>query len=124
MGITYLFYYKIEIIAYVTVSMTCIDSREAPDSDILKWFEKKKPPAMLIGQLGVDNKWRRKGIGSYICDWCYGLALEISNEVGCRYLTLHTEKELIQFYEKNGFKTKKPSRKSPVMVRRIINITQ
>jgi GNAT superfamily N-acetyltransferase len=123
MGITYLFFYKTEVIAYVTVSMTCIDSREAPDTDTLKWFEKKKPPAMLIGQLGVDNKWRKKGIGSYLCDWCYGLALEISNEVGCRYLTLHTEKELIQFYEKNGFKTMKPNRKSPVMVRRIINVT-
>ncbi|MCW4014262.1 MAG: GNAT family N-acetyltransferase [Candidatus Bathyarchaeota archaeon] len=122
MGTTYLFYYNNQIIAYVTVSMTCIDSRDAPDRDILDWFEKKKPPAMLVGQLGVDNKWRGRGIGSFLCDWCYGLAAEFSEEIGCRYVTLHTEKELISFYERNGFNTMKPNKKSPVMVRKIVDI--
>lgn len=122
MGITYLFYYYDDVVAYATVSMTCIDNKDAPDRETLELFEKKKPPAMLIGQLGVDNKWRKKGIGSYLCDWCYGLASMFSEEVGCRYLTLHTEKELILFYEKNGFKTMKPDKKSPIMVRRIINL--
>jgi hypothetical protein len=48
MGLTYLFYCNNHIIAYVTVSMNCIDSRDAPDRDVLDWFEKKSPPAMSL----------------------------------------------------------------------------
>ena len=31
-------------------------------------------PAMLLGQLGVDKKYRGKRIGSDICNFCLGLA--------------------------------------------------
>ncbi len=64
-------------------------------------------PSLLIGRLGVDNNWRKKGIGSYICDWCVGLAMEFSNRLGCRYVILETLEENFEFYKKCGFKKAK-----------------
>lgn len=121
MGVTYIFYFNSNIVGFVTISMTNIDGKETPDNSSLEFFGLKKPPAMLIGQLGVHNKVRFRGLGSLLCDWCEGKAIALSDQIGCRYLVLHTEQELIPFYEKNGFETKKPNKKSPVMVKKIPN---
>jgi len=124
MGVTHLFFYKDEIVGFVTLSMTYIEGKEAPDEGDLAYFGNKKPPSMLIGQLGVDNIVRRRGLGRLLCDWCEGIAIELNKKVGCRYLVLHTERELIQFYEKCGFITKKPNKKSPLMVKKILSLSE
>jgi len=124
MGKTYLFFYGEEIVGFTTISMTHIEQKEAPDSDDLEYFGRKKPPAMLIGQLGVHNRLRGRELGGWLCSWCEGKAIELSGEVGCRYVALHTEQELIPFYEKNGFETTKPNKKSPIMVKKIPNLSK
>lgn len=60
-------------------------------------------PGLLIGRLAVDNDKRRKGIGKYICDWCLGLAIELSDKIGCRYIILETTREKAGFYTKCNF---------------------
>ena len=60
-------------------------------------------PSLLIGRLGVENRFRRKGVGSYICKWCIGLAIELSNQIGCRYVVLETSKSKMDFYSKCNF---------------------
>jgi GNAT superfamily N-acetyltransferase len=119
MGVTHLFFYTDEIVGFVTLSMTYIEGKDAPDPQSLAYFGNKKPPSMLIGQIGVDNKCRKRGLGRVLCQWCEGLAIKLNDKVGCRYLVLHTEKELIGFYEKCGFITKKPNKDSPLMVKKV-----
>jgi hypothetical protein len=51
----------------------------------------------------VENNWRRLNIGSYIADWSTGLALEKSEEIGCRYIILETRENKVDFYGKCGF---------------------
>ena len=63
----------------------------------------KTYPSLLIGRVGVDNNERKKGIGKYICDWCLGLAMKLSNEVGCRYIILETTEKMVKFYKKCNF---------------------
>ena len=63
----------------------------------------KTYPSLLIGRLGVDNNQRRKGVGKYICNWCLGLAMKLSNDVGCRYIILETTEKMIKFYMKCNF---------------------
>ncbi len=60
-------------------------------------------PSLLIGRLAVDNSQRVKGFGKYICDWCLGLAIKLSNEIGCRYVILETTRERTEFYKKCNF---------------------
>jgi len=119
MGVTHLFFHGDDVVGFVTLSMTHIEGKDAPDPEGLAYFGSKKPPSLLIGQLGVDNRYRRRGLGRLLCYWCEGLAIELNEKVGCRYLVLHTEKELIRFYERCGFLTKKPEKKSPIMVKKI-----
>jgi len=87
-GITYLFYYE-EISA---------KRLEEPENIRLRFY-----PCLLIGRLAVDNMWRRKGIGSYLADWATGLAMELSEEIGCRYVVLEAKESKVKFYNDCGF---------------------
>jgi ribosomal protein S18 acetylase RimI-like enzyme len=59
---------------------------------------------LLIGRLAVSNNWRRKGIGKYLCDWCLGVAITMSEQIGCRYVIVETEENNVNFYENCDFK--------------------
>ena len=100
-GITYLFFYEETMIGYVTLAMSSISARRlAKGTELvsLRFY-----PCLLIGRLAVDNKWRKLNIGSYLADWSTGLALEKSEEIGCRYVILETKENKVNFYKKCGF---------------------
>jgi GNAT superfamily N-acetyltransferase len=102
-GITYLFFYENTMLGYVTLAMSSIESRRM-EGKFKKHVSLKFYPSLLIGRLAVDNNLRKKGIGKYMCDWCVGLAVDMSEHVGCRYVILETSKgKKVEFYEKCGF---------------------
>lgn len=98
---------KIEdkIVGYFTVSMNAIELDKLGKDEKVKNTTPKKYPAMLIGRMGIDKKYRRRGIGSEICQFCRGLAIEIGQKVACRYVMIHTtdDKNKIHFYSESGF---------------------
>jgi len=57
-------------------------------------------PALLLGRLAVDKRLRGKGIGASLCRFAVGLAVEVSNTIGCRYVALHTLPDRVSFYTK------------------------
>ena len=101
-GITYLFSYDGNIIGYVTLAMSSISSKRMD-----KWSKElislKFYPSLLIGRLAVGNNWRRKGVGKYLCDWCLGVAMALSEKVGCRYVIVETDQNNVNFYENCDF---------------------
>ena len=100
-GITYLFFYEETMIGYVTLAMSSISEKrlgKGAESVYLKFY-----PCLLIGRLAVDNNWRGLDIGTYLADWSTGLALEMSEEIGCRYVILETKENKVNFYNKCGF---------------------
>lgn len=106
-----------EIVGYFTVSMNAIELDKLGKDEKVKNTTPKKYPAMLIGRMGVDKKYRQKGIGAEICQFCKGLAIEVSQDVACRYVILHTtdDKNKISFYNKSGFiKSGNPPKKGVV----------
>lgn len=105
LGITYVFLYEGKALGFVTVSMSKI-SRELLEEEDQLGFRQRDYPAMLIGRLAVDNNWRKRGIGTMICKWCIGFAIEMSNRIGCRYVVLQTDDDHAGWYqgEKRGFK--------------------
>jgi len=102
-GVTYIFFYETTMIGYVTLAMSSI---------LAKRIEKRQKgqvpltsyPSLLVGRLAVHNEWRDKGVGEYLCNWCVGVALDISERIGCRYVILQThEGKRVDYYAKRGF---------------------
>lgn len=54
-------------------------------------------PAIQIGRLAVDEKWRRRGIGTFICNWVLGLSQEFAQLIVCRFVVLNAKEESISF---------------------------
>jgi GNAT superfamily N-acetyltransferase len=94
-----------QIVAYFTASMSAIETKrlvyedKVPNVGILSY------PALLLGQMAVDKKYRGQGIGYWICEFCIGLAQEMNNKVGCALIILQTNKDKLEYYKKKcGFK--------------------
>ena len=102
LGVTHLFYHQDCLVGYVTVAMGSIGVRET--RLYLPFFgPKRRYPALLLGRLGVDNRYRNRNIGHCICLWSIGLAKELSKKVGCRFVVLMTNQSKVGFYLKSGF---------------------
>jgi GNAT superfamily N-acetyltransferase len=63
----------------------------------------KKYPAVLIGRMGVSEKFQHLRLGSQILDFVKFWFLDKENKTGCRFLTVDAYYPAIAFYEKNGF---------------------
>lgn len=112
-----------QAIGYFAVSMNAIEVKQELEQDEkVPGTTTRKYPAMLIGRMGVDKKYRKKGIGKAICSYCVGLATDLSLRVGCRYVMLQTSIDKVEFYKKCGFTlSKKPPKNEKVwMYRRLV----
>jgi GNAT superfamily N-acetyltransferase len=103
LGVTYLFHCETELIGFATLCMDHISKHRIYVKDRLV-----KPissyPGLLIGQLGVTEKYQHKGVGKYICDFCFDRALKLSqNVVGCRFLIVNALETAVDFYVNYGF---------------------
>jgi len=103
LGTTYLFFNKQNIVGYVTLAMSQLETKFVDETNHSK-ISRKFYPALLIGRLGVDNKFRDRNIGTNLCLWCLGKADDISKEIGCRLVILQTQVNVVDFYRKSGFK--------------------
>ena len=63
-------------------------------------------PAVLIGRLGVDVKFRSKHVGSDILSFLKFWFVEPNNKTGCRFLLVdaYNTQPTLDFYQRNGFK--------------------
>lgn len=112
---------KKEIVAYFTVSMSAISVDILASEEKVEGVTSIRYPAMLLGQLGVDKKYRGKGIGSEICNFCLGLADVLGKQIACRYVILQTSITRTTLYEKFEFRMspKSPAGKKIWMYRRL-----
>lgn len=100
-GVTYLAFYEKTIVAYITLAMSSIHGLrvEGEEPDIALPFY----PCLFIGRLGVDNRWRHNDVGTYLTGWATGLAIELSEQIGCRYVVLEARESKVEFYTHGGF---------------------
>ncbi len=60
--------------------------------------------ALKIGRLGTQVEYQKQGIGKALMKYAVGVAFRMNEMgVGCRFLTLDSDKGAISFYEKLGF---------------------
>jgi GNAT superfamily N-acetyltransferase len=75
--------------------MGSIRIKDLREDEAIEGGPEKDYPAMLIGNMGVDKKFRGKGLGSFIYEFCVGLARRLSKRVGCRYVYLYTNRSIL-----------------------------
>jgi len=102
------------VVCVFTVSNSSIDARNLPNNRKKKLTENipyekslSSYPATLIGRLGVNKEFGRKGIGTELIKFIKQWMLEPSNKTACRYLTVdaYNNDQTLRFYEANDFKT-------------------
>ena len=63
-------------------------------------------PGILVGRIGVNVEFSRKGVGSSILDFVKEWFADESNKSGCRFVIVDAvnTKEVLSFYQKNSFR--------------------
>ena len=98
----YVVTYEENAIAFFTLSMSLIcsksllkgdDDGNVSDNDKFKKFVF---PALLMGKIGIDKKYRCFGIGKYICLFCMGLAQKTNEKMACAFFIFRTTKSLAE----------------------------
>ena len=89
------------IIGYHTLVMMQVKQEEIPND---RPRITRGIPVILLGQLGVDNKYQRQGLGDILLMDVQARTDEISRKVGIRALMLDARNErLAEWYGKHGF---------------------
>ncbi len=109
-----------KLVAFFTLSMFAIQVKELQDKEKIGDSNLVSYPAILLGQMGVDKKFRNQGIGYWICQFCLGLAQEIGQRVACRYLMLETNEQKSSYYKRLLFEQSSKKSQKIWMYRRVL----
>lgn len=98
---TYVYRAAGALAGYMAVCMDAVilGTREKPPA-----LRYKNLAALKLAQLGVDHRLSGRGLGTLIIFDAVNLALELSEQVGCRYVTLDAHPDLVEWYQRLGFK--------------------
>lgn len=101
------------VAGYIATAMSELLLRESTDRHflglVLKMHSTAKDlerfPALLIGMLGVCEKYQGKGLGLRMANVAKGQAEILSRSVGCRFVIVDSEKtpKAVGLYTKAGF---------------------
>jgi GNAT superfamily N-acetyltransferase len=101
------------IVCAFTLANSSIDGRNLPNSRKKKLMENIPHekhlagfPATLIGRLGVNKDYNKRGIGTELLDFMKLWLTDLDNKTACRYLTVdaYNSEATRKYYATNGFK--------------------
>jgi len=100
---TIIFYWKNNIIAFLTISSDTINIKKLGKKYKKKFEEKniiyKNIPSIKIGRLAVDKKFQKCGIGDYLINWLFYYCVEKAEELGFRFITIDAYISAYTFYK-------------------------
>jgi GNAT superfamily N-acetyltransferase len=98
---TYLFQEEGLVASYVTV---CMDSLPLTRRERGPAIRYQHVGSLKLAQLGVDMRFQGMGLGIAAVRFAVRLAQRVGDVVGCRYLTIDAQPDLVSWYKKQGFK--------------------
>ncbi len=101
---TYLCLWHSRLAGFFTLVTDTIEVKLVEQEDGIDDYSYQKYPAIKIARMAVDEKLSGVGIGRYLLLAAVGKVHHLSQEVGCRYITVDSKRDAVGFYEKNGFK--------------------
>jgi GNAT superfamily N-acetyltransferase len=108
---TYLYYARGMLAAYATISASALTlgSRERPRS-----IRHKATSAIKLLQFGVDQRFQGLGVGTEVLADVIAFARECSPRIGCRFLALDAQPDLVRWYGARGFVINKAEQKQRI----------
>ena len=98
---TYLCCHFNQMVGYVTFTTDIVRKKDVRGEEQIE-IPYKEYPAIKIARMAVDKRYERRGVGRFLLLAAVGKALKISNEVGCRFITVDSKQDSIEFYKKSG----------------------
>lgn len=99
---TYLCYHSNKLIGYITFATDILKAEEMLKEARIESIPYKEYPAIKIARLAIDKRYERRGVGTFLLKVAVGKAYDISERVGCRFITVDSKQESIGFYKKSG----------------------
>jgi len=100
LSVTYLYYFGGILAAYATVGMDALPLARSERDPAMRY---RDVSAMKLAQLGVHRPFQGMGLGRVVVGDIVELARDEALRVGCRYLTLDAQPDLVGWYESMGF---------------------
>ncbi len=99
---TFLVIYQEQVVGFFSVMNDALKLKpeETQQIDIRRLHEY---PALKIGRLAVDKRFKQRGIGRICIDFIVGLGILINQTSACRFITVDSYPESTGFYEKRSF---------------------
>lgn len=118
LGVTYLFRENKsqKIVGFFTVSNASLNlkpltrgKKKKVDGEIPFEKRRKSYPAVLLGRLGVSEKFQKKNIGKQILNFIKAW-FRFQNKTGCRFIIVdaYNEEPVLNFYTRNEFNFLQP----------------
>lgn len=92
------------IAGYFSMLADTIEVHAIDEDDGVAGYPYRKYPCIKIARLAVDERFERKGFGRFSVFAAIGMAISVTEIIGCRYLIVDSKPESINFYKKLGFK--------------------
>jgi len=109
-SLTFLAYEELEngkkLLGYISILTDSIRINE--NSELDRFFSEKgifykSIPALRIGRLAIRKDCHRMGYGKKMVQFSLMTAIRISEQAGCRFLTVDSKPESVKFYKNLGF---------------------
>lgn len=101
---TYLVFLDNGVIGFFSLAASSIEVLAIDTANGVEQFSESIYPAIDVPKLAVTKKFQGMGIGEYTLKAVIGKVLSVSEDIGCRYITLDSMKDKVGFYKKYGFK--------------------
>ena len=99
---TYVVAIERRVIAYISLSCSLVRFDKSPKE--LPDIPFKAHPAIKIGQLAVDDNFKKKGFGTQLINLAKSSAKgHIQDYVGCRLLAVDAHRKAVSYYTHKGF---------------------
>jgi GNAT superfamily N-acetyltransferase len=108
---TYVCSYQEHLVGYFTLTTDTLEVKLIDTCDCVDDFPYSRYPAVKLARLATDKRFSKRGIGKYMLFTAVGLAQKVAEITGCRYITVDSKPESIEFYTKFGFKLVKRTAK-------------
>lgn len=100
LSVTYCYYFKGMLAAFATI---CSDALPLGRRERDRTIRYQDVGAIKLAQLGVDVRFQGMGLGRLVVADVIRRARRECDDVGCRYLTLDAQPDLVRWYERQGF---------------------
>lgn len=100
---TFIATFRGRVIGFFSLASDCVSLNKEDLNEHKIPFRYLEYPALKIARFGVASDLHRQGIGTYLLKQIVGMALELQEKVGLRFVSVDAYRKKVDFYYKFGF---------------------